>query len=1171
MNVSNLTANPEPRAPSPEKRTSPFMPVLPQTPGELIYWGRLYGSSKALTIARALQNTNSLFVIVTSDLLSAKLLTDELKFYLEAADEIPVFTFPDWETLPYDLFSPYQDIISERVTTLAALPTLKRGILVVPISTLMHRLMPKKFLQSHCLRLKNSDLINIDSFRTDLVSAGYSFGSQVVEHGDAVVRGSIIDIFPMGSSLPVRIDLFDNEIDSIRIFDPESQRSINKVDEINILPAKEVALIDENIANFRSGWRSRFAGNPGQCSVYRDVSQGLAPAGIEYYLPLFYQETSCLLDYIGDESCLLLDGLINESADDFWQEIHNRYEQARHDIERPLLPPEEIFYSPQDLLNRFETYAKVKISSMEQEQNSAINFATVIPTKLPVDARADQPLGILKKYIDDFEGRILIVAESSGRRETILELFQQNDIYPALFSGWSEFIISNETLGITVGDLEQGAQIFDPKISVISESQLFGDRVQQRRLRKKRQLDSEAVIKNLTELTTGAPVVHEDHGVGRYQGLTTLEVANVLSEYIQIEYAQGDKLYVPVSSLHLISRYTGVDPEHAPLHRLGSGQWEKAKLKATRRIHDVAAELLDMHARRAAKSGFRFSVDENEYRAFIQSFPFEETPGQMESILAVISDMKQDRPMDRLVCGDAGFGKTEVAMRAAFIAIQNGKQVALLVPTTLLAQQHYHNFKDRFADWPVRIDLLSRFRSGKELDKTIAGLNDGTVDIVIGTHKLIQGNIKFNRLGLLIIDEEHRFGVRQKEKFKSLRAEIDVLTLTATPIPRTLNMALSDLRELSIIATPPSRRLAVKTFVREWNNPLIREAMLREIKRGGQVYFLHNQIDSIERIAKELESLMPEARVNIAHGQMPEKQLEQVMMDFYHRRFNVLVCTTIIETGIDVPSANTIIINRADKFGLAQLYQLRGRVGRSHHRAYAYLIVPTRKAITGDAVKRLEAIESLEELGVGFTLATHDLEIRGAGEILGEEQSGQIHEVGFGLYMDLLERAVHAIKSGKQPELDRPLDHGAEVNLHIPVLITEDYLPDVHTRLIMYKRIASAKNQDELKDIQEEMIDRFGLFPESTKNLFRITELKLKANPLGITKIDIGQKGGRLQFDSNTRIDPDKIVNLIQNEPSIYKLDGQDILRICKELPDSMDRFTMLDDLFNIIAIKNAA
>ena len=1153
-------------------RINPFNPVITARPGEKNYWGSLHGSGKALAISQIVQEQDQPVILVTTDSHSADNLREELKFFLQGQLDTEILTFPDWETLPYDLFSPYQDIISERLATLARLPLLKKGILIVPVITVMHRLLPRDFLAAHSLGLYTGQKLDIESFKREMISAGYIFTSQVMEHGDIAIRGSLVDIFPMGAKLPYRIDLFDNEIDSIRTFDPETQRSLEKTDNINILPAKEVALIDEGIARFRAGWREKFSGNPTHCPVYRDVSQGLAPAGIEYYLPLFYQETSSLFDYVSDNALVFLDENIIDYAESFWQDIEERYEQGRHDVERPILSPHELYLNPDNLLERIKPFIQVHVSSMSQEERvHAVNFATTIPTKLPIDARVPEPLALLKRFLDQFRGRTLIAAESTGRRETLLELFHQHGLKPVLFSTWNEFISAKDPLGIIIAPLEQGALIDDPAIAVISESQLFGDRVQQRRLRKRRQQDSDAVIRNLTELTIGAPVVHEDHGVGRYQGLVTLTIDEMPAEFICIEYAQQDKLYVPVSSLDLISRYTGVDPEHAPLHRLGSGQWEKAKQKAAKRVHDVAAELLEMHARRAARPGNSFTLDEHEYHAFIQSFPFEETPGQLEAIEAVIDDMREPKPMDRLVCGDAGFGKTEVAMRAAFIATQNGKQVALLVPTTLLAQQHYQNFKDRFADWPIRIESLSRFRSGKEQEKILKGLADGKVDIVIGTHKLIQDNVKFKRLGLLIIDEEHRFGVRQKEKFKALRSEIDILTLTATPIPRTLNMALSNLRELSIIATPPSRRLSVKTFVREWSNTIVREAILREIKRGGQVYFLHNKVENIETITREIEELMPEARVRFAHGQMAEKELEQVMLDFYHRRFNVLVCTTIIETGIDVPSANTIVINRADKFGLAQLYQLRGRVGRSHHRAYAYLIVPQRKAMTADAVKRLEAIESLEELGIGFTLATHDLEIRGAGEILGEEQSGQIQEIGFGMYMDLLERAVSAMQAGKQPDLDRPLDHGAEIDLHIPALIPDDYLPDIHTRLIMYKRIASAHSTEELQDLQEEMIDRFGLLPDYLKNLFRITELKLKANPIGLRKIDLGRNGGRLHFSDEANIDPAKIIHLIQSEPQTYKLDGQDKLRISKELPDIIDRFKMLDNLLNTITTRNAA
>jgi len=1154
------------------KYNSPFNPRITAKPGEKNYWGRLHGCSKALAISQYARQQQSLVVVLTADMPGTAQLLHDLKFFVSSTSDLEIMTFPDWETLPYDLFSPFQDIISDRLAVLSKLPGMNRGILVVPVTTAMHRLLPRDYLAGQSLVLEQGQTLDPESFRRQMQSAGYTHTAQVIEHGDLAIRGSLIDIYPMGAKLPLRIDLFDEEIDSIRHFDADTQRSLDTVEAVNILPAREIALVDDGIARFRAGWRERFSGNPAQCPVYRDVSQGLAPAGIEYYLPLFYRETSSLFDYLKADATVFLDESITDTAESFWQDVEDRYEQGRYDIERPLLQPRELFLNPQDLLTRIKPFTRVNVTAMaREEQQHTVNFATTIPTQLPVDARARQPLAVLRRFIDQFNGRILIVAESSGRRETLMEMFNQHDLHPLLFTDWHEFMQADDRLGLTIAPLNNGVQIDDPPLAIISEAQLFGERVQQRRLRRRRQQDSEAIIRNLTELTPGAPVVHEDHGVGRYQGLVTLTIDNMPAEFICIEYDQGDKLYVPVSSLDLISRYTGMDPEHAPLHRLGSGQWEKARQKAARRVRDVAAELLDLHARRAVRPGERFTIEENEYQAFCQTFPFEETSGQAEAIDAVLDDLREAKPMDRLVCGDAGFGKTEVAMRAAFVAIQNGRQVALLVPTTLLAQQHYQNFKDRFADWPVKIESLSRFRSKKEQEKILQEMQDGKVDIVIGTHKLLQGNVNFKRLGLLIIDEEHRFGVRQKEKFRALRAEIDVLTLTATPIPRTLNMALSDLRELSIIATPPSRRLSVKTFVRQWSDAILREAMLREIKRGGQVYFLHNKVEDIENIAGQVETLMPEARIRIAHGQMPEKQLEQVMLDFYHRRFNVLICTTIIETGIDVPSANTIIINRADKFGLAQLYQLRGRVGRSHHRAYAYLVVPPQKSMTRDAVKRLEAIESLEDLGIGFTLATHDLEIRGAGEILGEEQSGQIQEVGFGMYMDLLERAVQALKSGKQPELDRPLEHGVEIDLHVPALIPEDYLPDVHTRLILYKRLASAADYDQLKDLQEEIIDRFGLLPDYLKNLIRVTELKIKANRLGVRKIDLGPRGGRMQFNEQTNIDPARIINLIQSQPAKYKLAGQDKLRIITELPEIIDRFNMLDNLLDKITTRDAA
>ncbi|MEM6998326.1 MAG: transcription-repair coupling factor [Pseudomonadota bacterium] len=1153
------------------ERQNVLSPILPDAGQSKSTWSRLYGSAKSLAIANMAMHTHKPVLVLTKDAITAVNLISELKVYVEDLSEIPVISFPDWETLPYDPFSPYQDIISERLKTLFTLSTLKQGIVVVPVTTAMHRLLPSNYLLANSMILNVGQSINLETFRKQLRQQGYNFVEHVTEHGEVSVRGSLLDVFPMGAHDPFRIDLFDDEIDSIRLFDIETQRSTNKVDAIQVLPAREVALIDEGIARFRASWRDRFEGNPKQCSIYTDVSQSIAPAGIEYYLPLFYEETSSLFQYIHDDSILVLDDSIKDAAETFWDDIESRYEQGRHDVERPLLPPRDIFLNTNDLFIELKQFPQIHISVLSSETDSkVIEYDTEMPTNLSIDARAKDPLALVKHFLNEFEGRVLIAAETQGRRETILELFRQYQI-PEKIETWHDFYQSELSFAIAIMPIENGLIMHDPNIAIITEAQLFGERVMQRRLRKRKQQDADAVIRNLTELRIGAPVVHEEHGVGRYLGLITIDVGGYLGEFIHLEYAEGDKLYVPVAALDFISRYTGLDPDNAPLHKLGSGQWQKARRKAAEKVHDVAAELLELHARRAARQGLSYEFDQDAYQSFSQNFPFEETPGQQDAIDAMIEDMRDEKPMDRLICGDAGFGKTEVAMRAAFIAIQNNKQVAILVPTTLLAQQHYQNFIDRFSDWPVRIELLSRFRSKKEQEGVLEAMADGKVDIVVGTHKLLQSDINFKNLGLIIIDEEHRFGVRQKEKFKSLRAEIDVLTLTATPIPRTLNMALSDLRELSIIATPPSRRLAVKTFVKERSDVLLKEAMLREIKRGGQIFYLHNEVKSIEKTAEEIEKLLPETRVEFAHGQMPEKQLENIMLDFYHRRFNVLVCTTIIETGIDVPTANTIIIDRADKFGLAQLYQLRGRVGRSHHRAYAYLIVPTRKAMTADAVKRLEAIEALEELGIGFTLATHDLEIRGAGEFLGEGQSGHIQEIGFGLYMDLLDRAVQAMKDGKQPELDRPLDHGAEIDLHVPALIPEDFLPDVHLRLIMYKRIASVKSGSELNDLKEEMIDRFGLLPEPVINLFEISNLKQKARPLGIRKIDLGLNGGRIFFEKKANIDPNAIIQLIQSDPTMYRLDGQDKLRIMMDLPDFESRINVLIYLFNEITLKNAA
>ncbi len=1146
---------------------SALTPSLPKSAKDKIHWGRLYGSADALAISAALRASEQFVLLITEDTPSAVHLENALRFYAGNHDEQPVIHFPDWETLPYDQFSPHQDIISERLLTLSRLPQLKRGILIVPVSTLLHRLPDKNHLQGNTLALDVGDELDIESFRRRLDACSYRCVSQVVEHGEFAVRGSVLDIFPMGNDLPYRIDLLDSEIESIRTFDPENQRSIDKVNSIRLLPAKEFPFTAEAINRFRERYREQFEGDTQKSQIYNEVKNGVATAGIEYYLPLFFDQTSTLFDYLPENTLVCIDHTVHEASETFCSEVANRYEQRRHDLERPILPPQQLFLKTSELFSQLNQLPLISMQHFEHEEAAGkFNYATRKPPALAFDVRGQQPAKALLAFLADFKGRVLFAAESAGRREALLELLKGYDIHPRTFSSWQGFIDDSAKVGIAIAPLEDGLLLDDPDIAVIAEPQLFGQQVMQRRRRKRRSSEADNAVHNLAELQAGSPVVHIDHGVGRYLGLQKITAGGMENEFLALEYARNDKLYVPVSSLHLISRYSGSNPESAPLHKLGSNQWEKAKKRAKEKIRDVAAELLAIYAKREAREGFQYEYDPNYYSAFAGQFPFEETPDQEQAILDVINDMSSTKPMDRLICGDVGFGKTEVAMRAAFLATQAGKQVAVLVPTTLLAQQHFENFKDRFADWPVKVASLSRFRSKKESDAALAGLADGTVDIVIGTHKLLQGTIKFKRLGLLVIDEEHRFGVRQKEQFKAMRSEVDILTLTATPIPRTLNMSMSGMRDLSIIATPPAKRLSIKTFVTQWNSATIQEACLREIKRGGQVYLLHNKVETIEKTAREISELVPEAKVEVAHGQMRERELEHVMSNFYHQRFNILVCTTIIETGIDIPTANTIIIDRADHFGLAQLYQLRGRVGRSHHRAYAYLITPPQRSMSADAKKRIEAVESIKELGTGFTLATHDLEIRGAGELLGEDQSGQMHEIGYSMYMEMLERAVKDLKEGRQPDLERPLDHGAEVDIGAPTLIPDDYLPDVHNRLLMYKRIASANSMTTLRELQVEMIDRFGLLPEQLKNLFRITELKLKATPLGIQKIEMGPGGGRITFEEKPNIDPIKVIQLIQTQADRYQLDPQQRLKIAKPLVEIADRIAALDKLLSILA-----
>jgi transcription-repair coupling factor (superfamily II helicase) len=1127
-------------------------PDLP-APQQRRRWGQLYGAAAGLALAEAAAAAPGPVVIVARSALEADRIEQETGFF--ADNSLPVLHFPDWETLAYDAFSPHQDIISQRLEVLYRLPRLNRGIVVIAAATLMQRLPPPSYVESGSLMLEVGEQLRIDSFRRQLETAGYLSVPQVMEHGEFAVRGSLLDLFPMGSTRPYRIDLLDDEIDSIRSFDVNDQRTLAKTGSVRILPAREFPLTEAAIKRFRGAFRARFEGEPNRAIPYREISEGIASNGIEYYLPLFFDQLASFFDFLPATSTLAVFDGARVALEETWRDAQQRYESRRHDIERPILPPEEIFLDPESVADLGESLARIDIGAFEIPETEMSagcrNLGSATPPRLLLDSRAEEPASALIEFVERFDGRILLAAESAGRRETLLPMLRGHDLSAPVVDGWRQFAASDDRLAITVAPLQTGMLLPAAGITVVAEEQLYGDRVRQKVRRRKTERDPDAIIRNLTDLHAGSPVVHEDYGVGRYVGLEYLTAGGLDGEFLTIAYAGGDKLYVPVHALNKISRYTGASPEQAPLHRLGGEQWVKARRRAAKRIRDVAAELLDLYAQRAARKGHSFRLQQRDMAAFEAAFPFEETNDQKQAIEQVLDDLRSTQPMDRVVCGDVGFGKTEVALRAAFGAVQDGRQVAVLVPTTLLAQQHHQTFSDRFADWPVNVEVLSRFRGGQQSKAILEGLQRGTVDIVIGTHKLLGADVRFKDLGLVVIDEEHRFGVRHKERLKSLRAEVDVLTLTATPIPRTLNMALGGIRDLSLITTPPQARLAIKTFVSEWNDALIREACLREIKRGGQVYFVHNAIQSIEKVAARLRKLVPEASVRVGHGQMRERDLEQVMLDFYHRRFNVLLCTTIIESGIDVPTANTIIIDRADRLGLAQLHQLRGRVGRSHHRAYAYLLTPPQAALTADAEKRLQAIESLEDLGAGFTLATHDLEIRGAGELLGDEQSGQIQEIGFALYMELLERAVEALKTGKETDLEAPLEHGPVIELGVPALLPEDYMPDVHMRLIQYKRIASAEDSAALRELQVEMIDRFGLLPDPAKTLFEIAELRVRAAPIGIRKIDANNAGGKIAFSENTAVDPLALVKLVQSDARRFSLDGPDKLRF--RIPSASD------------------
>ncbi|MEY2893623.1 MAG: transcription-repair coupling factor [Pseudomonadota bacterium] len=1121
---------------------------------------RPLGSADALLLAgHARQQTaeKKLTLIVTAEASDTQRLEGELAFF---APELRIAVFPDWETLPYDTFSPHQDLISERLATLWRIRQREVDVVLMPASTALVRLAPPSFLAAYTFHFKQKERLDESALKSQLTLAGYQHVSQVVQPGEYAVRGGLIDLFPMGSLVPFRVDLFGNEVDSIRTFDPDSQRSLYPVPEVRLLPGREFPMDEDARTAFRARWREKLDGDPTKVRVYKDIGSGIATAGIEYYLPLFFDETATIFEHIDvARTALVLHGTIDEALKRFWTETRERHRFLQADRERPILPPEDLFLKPEDFFTLTSALPALAVRGADP-----VDWARPLPD-LSVERGAQEPLKKLQLHVGTTAHRVLIVAESEGRRESLLELLRDSRIEPPSVASLAAFVAGDARFAIAVAPMAQGFFWTEPEsgvaIQFVTETELFATAPTARRRRKQEQVsDVNALIKDLSELKVGDPVVHSNHGIGRYVGLMNIDLGDGPSEFLHLEYADQATLYVPVAQLHLISRYTGVSADEAPLHRLGSGQWDKAKRKAAEQVRDTAAELLNLYARRAAREGYAFRFSPHDYEAFAASFGFEETADQKAAIHAVIQDMVSPKPMDRLVCGDVGFGKTEVALRAAFVAVTGGKQVAILAPTTLLAEQHYQNISDRFGKWPIKVAEMSRFRSTKEIKAAMAGLADGTVDIVIGTHKLLSQDTKFMRLGLLIIDEEHRFGVRHKEAMKALRAEVDVLTLTATPIPRTLGMALEGLRDLSVIATAPQRRLAIKTFVRNESNGTIREAVLRELNRGGQVYFLHNEVDTILNRRDALQALLPEARIAVAHGQMPERELEHVMRDFVAQRHNVLLCSTIIETGIDVPSANTIIMSRADKFGLAQLHQLRGRVGRSHHQAYAYLLVPDVEGLTKQAAMRLEAIQSMEELGSGFYLAMHDLEIRGAGEVLGDNQSGNMMEVGFQLYNEMLSEAVRSLKAGKEPDLLSPLSATTEINLHAPALLPTDYCGDVHTRLNLYKRLATAAKPEQIDTLLEEITDRFGKLPAQGQTLFDVHRLRVLAKPYGVTKIDAAPKLMVINFRPNPPVDAMKIIELVQKNRHI-KLAGNDKLRIERETPEPKDRAQMIRDV----------
>ena len=1138
-------------------------------PGKKRYCG-LTGSSDALALSRLAGESRALagerrgIAVLTATALDAARLLEEIAWFAgEMRPPLRACLLPDWETLPYDSFSPHHDLVSERLATLYQIQRGDFDIVIVPAATALVRLCPPAYLAAYTFFLRQGERLDADALRRQLALAGYNAVTQVMTPGEFCFRGGIVDLFPMGSAVPYRLDLDDDLIETIRTFDVDTQRTLYATKEVRLLPAREFPLDDAGRTKFRGRWRELFEGDPSRRRLYKDISNGVPTAGVEYYLPLFFDALATIFDYLPDASTLVLHRDVPGAIQAFWREAQSRFKMMGGDPDRPLLPPAQLFVSSEEFYARAKAYPRIDILEAAEEEFDQPIAALPLPP-LAVDRRARDPLAALKGYVEGSKLRILLSAESAGRRETMASYLAEYGVKPVVLNSHEEFLNSKAALALTVSPLSNGFSVPAEGWAVVTEAELYAGTVRRKSRGAKAQTSVEGMLRDLSELKTGDPVVHAQHGIGRYGGLINLDLGEGITEFLLLEYDGGDKLYVPVSQLEVISRYSGAQPEEAPLHKLGSGQWDKARNRAARQVRDTAAELLGLYATRAARQGHAFNVQQHDLEAFADGFGFEETPDQAAAIQAAVADMASGRPMDRLVCGDVGFGKTEVALRAAFVAVADKKQVAILCPTTLLVEQHFQTFSDRFADWPVRIGELSRFKTGRESTEVLKKLSSGEIDIAIGTHKLLSKEVKFDRLGLVIIDEEHRFGVHQKEALKRLRAEVDVLTLTATPIPRTLALSLEGLRDFSVIATAPERRLAIKTFVAAHSDGLIREAVLRELRRGGQVYYLHNEVDTIEHAHDRLARLLPEARIAVAHGQMRERELERVMREFTQQRHNVLLCSTIIETGIDNPNANTMVIHRADKFGLAQLHQLRGRVGRSHHQAYAYLLIASEESLGKQAKKRLEAIQTMEQLGSGFYLAMHDLEIRGAGEVLGDSQSGQIQEIGFDLYTRMLERAVRSLREGKAIDLDQPLESATEIKLHTPALLPETYCSDVHERLTLYKRLANCATQEDLDAMHEELIDRFGLPPEPARALLDSHRLRLLARPLGIARIDATHEALQLQFQSDSPVDRGKVIALVQKKKNI-RLAGADRLRLEAKMPELPQRVQAVKDLLLLL------